>query len=500
MNPSALENGHQLKVTHARDCEDASFDPAQACAASRQAQFAWAAFPLTERLKVIARFRQLLAEQAEIVASAATAQPARSVAEILASEIAPLAEACRFAERNAVKILEPRRVGRAGRPLWLMGVCSEVRREPFGLVLIIAPSNYPIFLPGVQIIQSLVAGNSVLLKPGNGGSSAARELVRLLNVAGLPANLLHILPDAPEAAQYAIAAGVDKVFFTGSARTGARVLAQLAPTATPAAMELSGCDAVIIRADADLDLAVRAIAFGLRLNASQTCIAPRRVFVSRTVATEFEGRLAQALSGQAVTIPPQHSQRLSPLVRDALAAGAHLLSGQFQRDGNLAGPLVLAGVKPGLALLKEDIFAPALAILTVSSDDEALQLANDCPYALGVTIFSRDEEQARLLAGRVNAGVVVINDLIAPTADARLPFGGRKLSGFGMTRGPEGLLEMTTTKVVVSNRAGIRPHFDPPRHDDAELFHHYLGAAHGRTIGQRLKAIGRLIRTLIKRR
>lgn len=467
----------------------------------RRAQATWAAVSVRSRLQIIRCFRHLLAAQADSVAIAAVGAGQRPAAEVLTAEIIPLADAGRFLERAAEQLLAPRRVRRRGRPLWLDGVTSAVHREPFGLVLVIAPSNYPLFLPGVQVLQALVAGNAVLLKPGPGGTGAARELARLLNAAGLPAALLRVLPELPEAAQAAIRAGVDKVFFTGSASTGSKILAQLAPLAIPSAMELSGCDAVIIRADADLELAVRALVFGLRLNSGQTCIAPRRVFVARAVATEFEGRLAQALAaGPLVTLAPEPRERLAALLRDALAQGAHFLSGHIQPNGDIVGPVVVAGVKPSLPLLREDIFAPLLAILTVADDEEAIALACDCPFALGATIFARDKIAAGSLAARLKVGGVVINDLIAPTADARLPFGGRKLSGFGLTRGPEGLLEMTTTKVVSQRSGRWRPHYDAPRPADAALFRDYLGLVHGGGFRHRWDSFRKLIANILRRK
>ena len=501
MKPSTGEHIQHLKVAGFTHEDDFLFDASSACVELRRAQASWAASSVCMRLQVLRRFRHLLAEQAETVANSAAGSSLHPVAEILSAEIIPLAEAGRFLEREAEKLLAPRRVGRRHRPLWLGGLTSVVHREPFGLILVIAPSNYPFFLPGVQVLQALAAGNAVLLKPGPDGARAAHELARLLNTAGLPASLLRVLPESPEAAQAAIRAGVDKVFFTGSALTGVQILAQLAPHAVPAAMELSGCDAVIIRADADLDLAVCALSFGLRLNSGQTCIAPRRVFVTRAIATEFEGRLAQALSDYAPTpFSPAQRERLAPLLLEALEQGAHFLCGKIHPGGDMVGPLVIAGAKPSLALLREDIFAPLLTILTVADDAEAIVLANDCPYALGAAIFSRDEIAARSLAQRLNVGGVIINDLIAPTADARLPFGGRKLSGFGLTRGPEGLREMTTTKVVIQRSGRWRPHYDALHADDAALLRDYLGLVHGGNFRHRWNSFRQVMANLLRRK
>lgn len=463
----------------------------------RAAQPAWAAQPVAARLQVVRRFRQLLAGQGERVVGAVQARGGRPVSEICAAELLPLADACRFLEREATALLSPRRPGWRGRPLWLTGVHSEIRREPFGLVLIIAPANYPVLLPAVQVLQALVAGNAVLLKPGVNGLDAALEIARLLRAAGLPEHLLSVLPEAPEAAQWAVGAGVDKVFFTGSARVGIELLAQLAPRAIPAVMELSGCDAAIVRADADLDLAVRALVFGLRLNSGRTCIAPRRVLVVRAVATEFEGRLARALADCATAhlSPAQHRQ-LTPLFLEALSEGAHLLAGEARPGSPLRGPLVLAGVAPNAALLREDLFGPVMTVMTVADDDEAVHLANENAYALGATVFSRNARAAQHLAQRLHAGVVVINDLIAPTADPRLPFGGRKLSGFGVTRGREGLLEMTTQKVVMLNRSQRRFHFDAPQAWQEAAFPAVLRLLHGGGLARRFGALRELLRAI----
>lgn len=383
----------------------------------RAAQPSWAATPMPDCLLMLRRFRHLLAAQAEMVAVSSNESQSRPVSEILASEILPLADACKFLEREAKCILAARRLDNRGRAFWLSGVKSEIRREPYGLVLIIAPSNYPLFLPGVQVLQALVAGNAVLLKPGVGGSSAALELARLLQTAGLPEDLLRVLPETAEAAQFAIESGVDKVFFTGSAHVGAQILAQVAPRAVPSVMELSGCDAVIVRADDDLDLTVRALVFGLRLNSGRTCIAPRRVLVARAVATELEGRLTRALAGCATAdLSPAQQLRLARPFLDALSDGAHLIAGEVKPDSKLVGPLVLAGMAPNAALLTEDIFGSVMAVMTVADDDEAVHLANECPFGLGATIFSRDVITARALANRLVVGVVVINDLIAPAS------------------------------------------------------------------------------------
>jgi acyl-CoA reductase-like NAD-dependent aldehyde dehydrogenase len=405
--------------------------------ASRAAQAEWAARPLRDRLRIVRAVRHGIAARSAGLVRAAGRGTARPEAEILSSEIVPLADACRFLERQAPRLLATRRLGAEGRPAWLAGVEAEVRREPLGLILVIAPSNYPLFLPGVQTLQALAAGNAVLWKPGQGGAAAAAGFAAILDEAGLPAGLLSILPEEPEAARRAIAAGVDKVLLTGSAATGREVLAGLAHHLVPAVAELSGEDPLFVLPGADLDRVARALRFGRTLNQGETCIAPRRLFAHRSLAPALEARLA-----------------------------------------------VLA-------------LDPPIPVSLFSTLAEALAEAGRSPYALGASIFGPEAAAVALAAG-VRAGVVVINDLIVPTADPRLPFGGRGESGFGVTRGAEGLLELTALKVVAARRGRRLFHLEDPHPRDADLFRAYLALTHAAGPRARLRGAVDLARALAR--
>jgi len=486
---------------------------ARAMTSARLAQIRWSRTPVVCRVKLVRKLSQLIAENATRLAEASSSSRQRPALESLTAEVLPLAEACRFLEQRAEKILAPRRLGRRGRPLWLAGVRSEIHRTPFGVVLIIGPGNYPLLLPGVQLIQALVAGNAVLLKPGIGGTVAALALVELMVRAGFDPQLVGVLPESVEVVRAAICARPDKVLFTGSAATGEKILAQLAPQLIPATMELSGSDAVIIRADADLDLALKALVFGLTQNNGATCLSPKRVFVHHSVATELERRLARIFNQRSSRREEAHSSSgegqslvtsvgtntLRPLLEEALAQGAHFIAGEIRDDGTITAPIILAGVSPAARLLCEDLFAPVLAIVTVTDDHEAIMRANDCPLALGASVFSRDEAAASLVASQIQAGVITINDLILPTADARLPFGGRGRSGFGVTRGAEGLLELTMPKVTTVSRSKFRPAFDPPHAGDRQMFEAYLQLTHGHGLKSRWAALKSLMEIISRR-
>ena len=391
---------------------------------AREAQRQWGRNSIRNRLKIIRKVRDRIAADALRLAAAFPPVLVRSRADSLTTEIIPLAEACRFLELQAGSILASKRLSNKGRVFWLGRVQIDVHREPHGVVLIIGPSNYPLFLAATQALQALAAGNAVLLKPGRGASKVLGAFSSHLAEAGVPDGLFTLLAEEVEAAITALRSGVDLVALTGSVNSGKAVLREAAENMIPAIVELSGQDPVFVRADADLEKAVSAIAFGAEMNGGNTCIAPRRIFVDGAVADDFRRKFDQA-NASLSSIP----------------------------------------------------------VTAVKSDEEAVYLASQNPYALGATIFG-EEHAARKLAKQIRAGVVVINDTVVPTADPRVSFGGRGWSGFGSTRGAEGLLQMTTPKVVVVQRAKRLRHLESPPLNSEALFLAYLEAKH-RSGGQR---------------
>ncbi len=264
-------------------------------------------------------------------------------------------------------------------------------------------------------------------------------------------------------------------------------------------MELSGCDAVFVREDADLERVVRAVCFGLTLNGGATCIAPRRVFVHHSLSDRLERMLTAAMAMvRPIPLDSRAAQRALPLAREAVGDGARLLAGSLDSETPMS-PILLAAARGSMSLLRSDLFSPVLALVSVADDDDALAQASECPYALGATVFG-GLPGAMSLARRIDAGCVVVNDMVVPTADPRLPFGGRRMSGFGVTRGAEGLLEMTAVKTIAIRRGRWLKHLDPPGAGDATLLHNYLLVVHGGTWRDRGRALFALLRQLTARR
>jgi acyl-CoA reductase-like NAD-dependent aldehyde dehydrogenase len=468
---------------------------------ARAAQRAWAQTPFRQRRRVLRRFRaELAGGAAEIAATVDAVAPGslhRTVADTLVAEVLPLAEACRFLEDEAEFILRTRRESNRSRPFWLRRTDVAVERVPLGVVLLIGPGNYPLFLAAAQALQALAAGNAVLWKPAPTGVACAHAVRAMLAASGLPADLLTVLDASPAAAQQAIAAGVDKVILTGSAATGEAVQHALAARATPSVMELSGCDAVFVLEGTDVSRVVDALLFGLRLNGSATCMAPRRVFVTGSLHEQLEERLAAAMAQlEPVELSAGGQNLLRDLVMEATLEGAQIVCDGLDVANEKPGavrPTLLQGVLPSMRIAQTDVFAPVLSLLRFSSLEQVAAMHEECPYALTAAIFG-PEKAARELARRITAGTVLLNDVIVSTADPRASFGARKRSGFGATRGREGLLEMTAPRVAIRQRSRSRLPYQPTGPAHAAFFAGYVQAAHGRGWQARLagfRAMGR---------
>lgn len=435
---------------------------ADSVARARVAQAGWGQLGVIQRIAVVRSLRVLAAQRAEELAEEG-ASAEHGVEEVLLAEVLPVLEACRFLERRAADLLKPVVLGARGRPLWLPGLDSVQYREAFGVVAVISPGNYPLFLGAVPLLQALVAGNTVIWKPAPGGGRVASLFAKMLGEAGLPENVLQVLPETVESGRHLLESDVDKVVFTGGHANGVDVASRLALKTVPSVLELSGCDAVFVRSDADLGLVVKALRFGLTFNESRTCLAPRRVFVARSLVADLERllRVELASSARGVSTKDWSAARMSAVgevLDDALNCGARFLQGGIDSTGALQLPCVVSDASTQMRLFKEDVFAPVLGIMAVDSDEEALKLASECGFALGASVFSRDTAEASRMASRVRCGLVSVNDLIVPSADPRVVFGGAGRSGYGVTRGAEGLLELTRIKVVQTRRGGGTSH------------------------------------------
>ncbi len=466
------------------------------------AQRQWASQIVRHRLKAIGGVAGQIAQRdGELVGC--IRRPNSAPAEILASEILPLADACRFTRRVGRQVLAPESHSFRHGAWWMGRIGVRTHREPWGTILILAPRNYPLFLPGVQTIQALAAGNAVAIKPAPGCEAITECFKSCLTDAGIPGDLVQILPSSIEAGEAAISRGVDKVVLTGSAATGRAVMRQLAEKLTPSTMELGGCDAAFVLPQAAPARAARAIAYALQLNGGATCIAPRRIFTCRGHGESFADALVKELSkspARMCQVEPAVAASVNRAVDQAVAEGARIIFGQKPASDTSPQmqPLVLQHVTAQMEIAQTDLFAPISSILEVEDMPAAIEADGQCPYSLAAAVFG-PKSHAEHWAGEVQAGCVVVNDVVVPTADPRVGFGGHDMSGWGLTRGAEGLLEMTRPKTICTRNGQWMPHLDEKNAGDSALLSQMLKFLHSASLSQRLAALGKIMK-LARRR
>ncbi len=476
---------------------------AEESARCRLAQRAWAERPIRDRLTVIREFRYRLVDDAERLTAAIAADVARPPDEVIGTDFLPTAAAAKFLEVHAERILRPRKV--RGRPLWLLGSRDVVHRRPHGIVGLIGTWNYPLFLTAVPLLQALAAGNGVLWKPSELAPRFAEAFHDLLGRSGFPADLVVRLPATREAGPQLAEADVDFLHFTGSDAVGRKLAARLGERLVPSTLELSGCDALVVLADADVRLAARSAWYGATLNCGQTCMATRRAFVHRSVIEPFVEALKPLVeaSGSVRLVTPGQVEQADRLLGEAVVRGCQVLRSNRTPDASAFGPAAILNAPPDLALFREASFAPLVGIVAFDTAEELVRLHNACPLGLAAAIFTADLAAGRQVAGQLRAGAVVINDVIVPTAHPATPFGGRGASGWGVTQGEEGLLAMTVPQVVTVRKGTFRPHVDTFLANDpaaGDIMNGLLCMTHGRTLGLRWTGLKRLIRGLRRSR
>ena len=471
---------------------------AEEAARCRAAQADWSMTSVRDRLRFVRELRHLLVEHADALTAAVEADVGRPPGEVVATDLLPVAAACKYLLSDADRILRPKRVGR--RPLWLMGCRDTVHRRPHGLVGVIGTWNYPVYLNAIPIAHALVAGDGVLWKPSELSPRSADVLHGLFLRAGVPAELFQRLPATREAGPQLAEADVDFLHFTGSDAVGAKLAARLGERLIPSVLELSGVDAVFVLADADVRLAARSAWYGATLNAGQTCLASRRAFVHRDVVERFVAELRPLVeaAGPVRLVAAGQVEQARRLVEDAEGRGLAAVLGTAAKppEGETVTPAVVLDATPDLALCREAAFAPLLAVLPFDTTDQAVAMDRECPFGLGAAVFTADPRAAAALAARLRVGAVVVNDVIVPTAHPATPFGGRGRSGWGVTQGEEGLLAMTVPQVVTVRSGQFRPHVDAHLTKDpsaGDVGRGALRLCHGRSLGERWRGLRQMV-------
>jgi succinate-semialdehyde dehydrogenase/glutarate-semialdehyde dehydrogenase len=437
-----------------------------ALAAADTAQREWATTSFAERRRCLEAAARLLREGRGDYARLATLEMGKPLAEA-AAEVDKCAWNCEYYAAQGERFL-------ADEPVETDALSSWVAYQPLGVVLAIMPWNFPYWQVLRFAAPALMAGNGALLKHSPNVPRCALATEELFARAGVPDGLFRALlvTDASVGDATGRLLGdprVGAVTLTGSERAGAAVGATAGRALKKCVLELGGSDPFVVLADADLGLAAEAAARARFLNGGQSCIAAKRFVVEEAVADEFEGRFVDAVAALGVGDPLDPATRVGPLARadllDALerqvegsvAGGAEVLCGgrRLNRPGWFYAPTVLAGVTPDMPVFAEETFGPVAAVVRAPDTEAAVALANDTPYGLGASVWTRDLERARRLGRRIESGSLFVNAVVA--SDPRLPFGGIKRSGFGRELAAAGIREFTNIRTFWVQPADAAP-------------------------------------------
>ena len=476
---------------------------------ARAAQPAWAAMSLGERRRILGRVRRRIFERRAELAALIQREAGKPAGEAMTADVLTTLDVVRFCEQRAPRLLRARTMIPSNVALWRKRVTIE--HEPYGVIGIISPWNYPLFLPASATLPAVIAGNAVVLKPSELTPATAVRLGELMHESGVPEDVVQVLPGDGATGAALADAPIDKLFFTGSVATGRKIALACAARLVPYALELGGSDPAIVLDDADLETAVSGILWGRFTNAGQTCVAPKRVIVADPIHDTFVDRITAAAanlvmgsgaggSDMGPMIRPAQIDTLEAQLRDARQRGAHVVS-HARGDRHFFAPTIVSNVTSDMRVAHEETFGPLLAIVRARDDEEAIAIANDTPFGLSASIWSRDLDRARRLAARIAAGTVQINDAVSVVGMADVPHGGVKQSGIGRLHGEAGLRECVREKAIVVDPfpSWRQPWWFGYGAEHARNIDAFARFSHGRTILERLGGAWRSIKMLVSR-
>jgi succinate-semialdehyde dehydrogenase/glutarate-semialdehyde dehydrogenase len=433
---------------------------------ARKAQAAWGALPVRERVRRMRRLRGVLVRRMDYVIDVIREETGKPAVEALGHEVMIIAGLIKAYEKRAPRVLRPKRVGTG----ILVNKGGTKLYEPYGVVGIISPWNFPFSMPGIPMVGALFAGNAVVIKPSEVTPRTGALLAELAREA-IPdhPDLVQVVQGRGDVGAALVKAGVQKIAFIGSPSTGRKILAGAAETLTPVVMELGANDVSIVCEDADLERAAAGIVWGAMSNAGQVCMSVERALVPECVYDRFADAVRREVEALRVgsgageydvgrlIFPPQRDI-IQRTVDDAAAHGARVVTGgRVQNEiGPVYAPTLILDATPEMAVNTAETFGPVLPLVRVRDEDEAVRIANAGPYGLNASVWTSSKSRGRRIARRLQAGMVMVNDVLINFGIPELPYGGVKQSGFGRMMGDEGLLEFSQVKAVADTRVALK--------------------------------------------
>ncbi|WP_263368960.1 NAD-dependent succinate-semialdehyde dehydrogenase [Edaphobacter bradus] len=440
-----------------------SFDPLSEqairdkLALAAQAFAEYARVPLEHRALCMRKLASILEHETDDLAAVITLEMGKPL-HAARQEVLKCATACRYYADNTARILMPEPIPTENH--------SYVRWDPLGVILAVMPWNFPFWQVFRFLAPALMAGNVGLLKHASNVPQCALMIESLVRRAGFPRGAFQaLLVEARQVESVLSDPRIAAVTLTGSEPAGRAIAAQAGWLIKKSVLELGGSDPFIVMPSADLDLAVETAVRARLVNSGQSCIAAKRFIVADSIYDAFESRFVAGMEAMRIGDPMKDSTDIGPLatpqivadleaqVKIAVAAGARLLTGgeRMMGDGNYFEPTVLAGVPRKSAVYREELFGPVAMLFRVRSLEEAIEIANDTPFGLAASAWTRDPAEQQRFVSELQCGAVFLNAMVA--SDPRLPFGGIKHSGYGRELSAAGMREFLNAKTVVISSA-----------------------------------------------
>jgi acyl-CoA reductase-like NAD-dependent aldehyde dehydrogenase len=445
-----------------REFDSATEQEARAAVArARSAQPEWHRLGVGRRIAILREFQRRLHQRKTEVARVITGEAGKPLGEALLTEVLVVLDAARFCIENARAFLRQEAVPHGN--LAMKTKIGRILREPYGVMGIISPWNYPFSTPATETLAALATGNAVVLKPSEFTSLAALELGALLHEAGVPKEVLQVVVGDGSTGAALVRAEIDKLVFTGSVQTGKRIAEAAAARLLPVVLELGGKDPMLVLDDADVEVASSGAVWGAFMNAGQACLSVERCYVHRSLYDRFveacvrktkQLRVGSGLDIKTDVGPMIHQRQLGIVesqVKDALDHGAHVLIGgaRLQALGpHFYAPTVIVNVTHDMKIMREETFGPVLPIMPFDNEQEGIRLANDSDYGLGASVWTRNRTRGEAVASQIQAGTVMVNDCVSCFGISEALHGGVKASGLGRTHGHFGLEEMVRVKYL----------------------------------------------------
>ncbi len=416
----------------------------------------WQGLKFAARKRVLLLWKREIAKRADEFAEIIALETGKPIGDAQLEVSIAIAHLSWAAKKAGFYLKEQRR--KPG--LLMFNMQAEVQRIPYGVIGVIGPWNYPMFTPMGSISYALAAGNTVVFKPSEFTPGVGVLLAETFNKVSAIPHVLATITGLGETGKFLCESPINKLAFTGSTRTAKIVAETCAKNMTPVLLECGGKDPVLVDKDANIKLAAEYTIWSAMANAGQSCIGAERVYVHEKVSEKFQRavldivkNLEPGTSYGPATMPKQ-LEIIRGHIQDATNAGAKMLFGDvFSVNERIVNPVVMADVPENCSAMTDETFGPTIAINTVKTMIEAIELSNASEYGLGASVFSKRNGYA--IAKRLECGMVGINTAFTFAAIPSVPFGGAKQSGYGRIHGPEGLFEFTYARTYVQPRFEI---------------------------------------------